>query len=608
MMVKHSMLLGLSVAALYTLSAAQAALPVVDLGYAVHRATLNVSYEARQLPRDIHMDQSSGSGYFNFSNIRFGQPPVGHLRFSPPLAPSGRNTTVNDGQNSVICPQAAPAWSSEAAEFIPDLLTGQNISNYTHPSSMQVPTNTNISSLLTPGPGVSEDCLFLDVIVPEKVFNITKTNGTSGYHEVQCEPDQPCKVPSGAPVLVWIYGGGYTFGSKTSYGNPTSLISRSLENNGEGLVYVAMNYRLGLFGWLSGSDDVTANVGLLDQRLALDWVQQNIHLFGGDPSRVTVMGESAGGGSIMHHIMSYGGLGSVPFQRAIPQSPAFQIFVPSQSQQIFANALKNASAVTNLTISSASELRALPFKALYAVNIIMTGLSNYGSFTFGPVVDPSPNSYVPDLPLRLVANGSYHNVSVLVSHTSDEGLLFTPPFVQTQDDYKAAISQLFYSANVTSVNTITTELYPPVFSGRYGYKTSIQRNALSISNFLVTCNVKYLASKLSGYAYVFWVPPGLHGQDNAYTFFNGDTSSLNAGVRVNATVAATLQRYLTSFAMTGKPTAQGFQSMVPYGKAFTVSSISSKGLFQPALGMLLPDPGAAKQCSFWAEAPYYTPN
>lgn len=81
-----------------------------------------------------------------------------------------------------------------------------------------------------------------------------------------------------------------------------------MENDGEGVVYVAMNYRLGLFvgpklqsveyvsdrsfqGWLAGNENVTANVGLLDQRLALDWVQDHIHLFGGDPSRVTVMGE-----------------------------------------------------------------------------------------------------------------------------------------------------------------------------------------------------------------------------------------------------------------------------------------------------------------------------
>ncbi|KAH9224034.1 Alpha/Beta hydrolase protein [Leptodontidium sp. 2 PMI_412] len=567
----------ISTVALCTLANAQAALPVVDLGYAVYQATLNVRY-------------------FNFSNIRFGQPPVGPLRFSPPLAPSGRNTTVNNGQNSIVCPQVGPAWISEATEFITDLLTGRNISEYTHPSMIPDPSTTNLASLLMPGPGVSEDCLFLDVIVPEKVFNVTKTNGTSGYHEVQCEPSQPCKVPSGAPVLVWIYGGGYTGGSKTSAGDPASLIARSLENDGEGVVYVAMNYRLGLFGWLSGSDDVTANI------------QQNIHLFSGDPSRVTVIGESAGRGSIMHHITSYGGLGSVPFQQTIPQSPAFQIFVPSQSKKMFANALKNASAITNMTISSADDLRSLPFQALYAVNIIMIGLSTYGSFTFGPVVDPTPNSYVPDIPIRLVANGSFHNVSVLVGHTSDEELLFTPPFIQTQDEYEVAISTIFPTANESIVNTITEDLYPPVFNGTYGYRTSIERTTLAISHFLVTCNARYLASKLSGYAYVFWVPPGLHGQDIAYTFFNGDTSTINQGALVNSTVASTLQRYLTQFAMTGRPTAEGVQDMVPYGDAFTVSAISSKGLFQPALGMLLPDPGAVKQCNFWAEAPYFTPD
>ena len=137
------------------------------------------------------------------------------------------------------------AWVSPALEFIPAYFSGQNLSNYT--SLTQTPSNTSFASSLTPGPGVSEDCLFLDVIVPEKVFNVTKTNGTSGYHEARCVPGHPCKVPSGAPVLVWIYGGGYTAGSKTSEGHPASLVARSLENDGEGIVYVAMNYRLGLF-------------------------------------------------------------------------------------------------------------------------------------------------------------------------------------------------------------------------------------------------------------------------------------------------------------------------------------------------------------------------
>lgn len=70
-----------------------------------------------------------------------------------------------------------------------------------------------------------------------------------------------------------------------------------------------MNYRLGAFGWLSGptfQQDGAANAGLLDQRFALEWVQKHISKFGGDPTRVTLGGESAGGGSIMHQITAYG--------------------------------------------------------------------------------------------------------------------------------------------------------------------------------------------------------------------------------------------------------------------------------------------------------------
>lgn len=134
-----------------------------------------------------------------------------------------------------------------------------------------------------------EDCLFLDVVVPQKVFE------KAGH-----SPDAPAR-----PVLVHLHGGGYCIGSKAFYNDPVGLLSRSQTDGSDGIVYAAMNYRLGAFGWLAGPSfqkDGTANAGFYDQRMALEWVRQHVHLFGGDKNRVTVIGESAGGGSIIHHL------------------------------------------------------------------------------------------------------------------------------------------------------------------------------------------------------------------------------------------------------------------------------------------------------------------
>jgi len=148
----------------------------------------------------------------------------------------------------------------------------------------------NALAAIPPAAGTTEDCLFLDVMVPKSIFeggNNKKKNGT------------------GAPVLVWVYGGGYTAGSKSGSGNPAGLLERSMTHGRDGVIYVAMNYRLGALGWLAGptfQEEGTPNAALYDQRFALQWVQDQISKFGGDPNKVTVIGESAGGGSIMHQV------------------------------------------------------------------------------------------------------------------------------------------------------------------------------------------------------------------------------------------------------------------------------------------------------------------
>ena len=178
-----------------------------------------------------------------------------------------------------------------------------------------------------------------------------------------------------------------------------------------------MNYRLGAFGWLSGPTfqaNGTANAGLYDQRFALEWVKKHISKFGGDPNRVSIFGESAGGGSVMHQITAYGGRGGpVPFQQALTQSPGFMPVVSNvQQEQIFDDYL------SLLNVSTIEEARKLPFSALFKANAIQVGGSPIGEFTYGPTVD---GDFVPTLPGLLLLHGEYHkDLKIMVGHNADE--------------------------------------------------------------------------------------------------------------------------------------------------------------------------------------------
>ena len=339
-------------------------LPVVDLGYELHQAA----------------KYNTTGRYYTFSDIRYAAPPTGERRFVPPQAPATNRSAVQTGGEDRMCPQAGPAWNAISAQFLPEYLTGQSVFNASSfnltipgvtPGVMGVAINSStagalsaaFSSLIPPAdPRETEDCLFLDVVVPQDIFNKKKGKG--------------------APVLVWIYGGGYTEGSKTDSYNPAGLLTRSENNGGQGVIYVALNYRLGAFGWLSGptfQQNGTANAALYDQRFALQWVQNNIKKFGGDPDRVTVFGESAGGGSIMHQVTAYGGKkGNAPFAQAVMQSPGFQPIVSNNQQETTFRAYL---ALLNVTTIEAA--RQLSSAALQKANALQVGLSPYGGFTYG---------------------------------------------------------------------------------------------------------------------------------------------------------------------------------------------------------------------------------
>ncbi|KAH7007333.1 esterase 1, partial [Ilyonectria destructans] len=187
--------------------------------------------------------------------IPYAEPPVGSLRFKKPTPIVTVNRTVNGRKSPRACPQGSAGC--------PYAGTPSDISNST--------------------PDISEDCPQLDVVFPTSIYNARNTR------------------KAGAPVLVWIHGGAYVSGYKNAYSR-AGLITESTCSSRSGIVFVEINYRLGLFGFpprLPGMDGISSNAGLYDQRLALQWVKDNISKFGGDPNCVTVMGESAGAGSIV---------------------------------------------------------------------------------------------------------------------------------------------------------------------------------------------------------------------------------------------------------------------------------------------------------------------
>lgn len=194
---------------------------------------------------------------------------------------------------------------------------------------------------------------------------------------------------------MWIHGGGY------GQGQGNQDMSPIINANQDKFVAVAIQYRLGAFGFLS-SDEVmrygAVNAGLLDQTFALQWVQSYIELFGGNASQVTISGQSAGGGSVMLQSMALGGyLGDSLFSNVIAASPylpmqyGYADFVPSQSYYAFASALgcfgPPALPQSNVSASIFQCLVGKDTETLQNASAMISGSSRYGTWAFLPVTD-----------------------------------------------------------------------------------------------------------------------------------------------------------------------------------------------------------------------------
>lgn len=498
--------------------------------------------------------------YYAFNNIPYAEPPTGLLRFRAPLPKVTVNRTINDGSVQRICPSANPAWFGISVPYMLEQLFGP------------LPPGPPPGPPPPVDPRETEDCLYLDVKAPKGVF------------------DGPGPKLKNLPVLVWIHGGGFAGGSKD--GNPSGLIQQGFRDNKKGFVYVALNYRLGLFGFPPRGPldfDVATNAGLLDQQLALLWIKTNIAKFGGDPNKITVFGESAGASSIAFQLTSYNGA-PVPFKRALLQSPATR---PATNQAVYAGVYTEVLAAAG--VSSIAALRTLPSSTLQDVNRAVIGAAGFDHFTLGPNVD---GVFIPDqLPVLLRKGKVPPGVQVIVSYTSDEGLLFTDPRVQDQTAFKALFQQLMPSISAAKINELATVVYPEDFSGAQPYTDQSSRLRLALAESIVQCNAfaTHLAFKNQSRAFIFDVFPKVHAEDVAYTFWNGESTD-SFGIPINLPVALNLQKWLVDYTMVGTG-AGSTASVIPvYTNAAKTLRVTDAGN-----SVIQPDWAANRRCRWWVQ-------
>ena len=310
-------------------------------------------------------------GIFDFRGIPYAAPPVGELRFRPP--------------------QPAEPWTGvrDATRFGPT-----------------APQNIGAMERMfgAPPQPMDEDCLTLNVWTPA------------------CDDGK-------RPVMVWIHGGAFLFGT----GATPWYDGRSFAR--DDVVLVTINYRLGAFGFLHV--DGQGNNGILDQVSALEWVRDNIAAFGGDPGNVTAFGESAGA-------MSVGTLLGLPaakglFVKAIPESGAAHSPRPADAADELANRFL-ADVGVEPGPGAVDRLRALPVQTLLDAQAKVVeremGAGGHG-LPFTPVVD---GVVLPEAPIDAIGKGQAAGVTVLIGTTRDEWKLFTmmDPLIATLDDAGAA--------------------------------------------------------------------------------------------------------------------------------------------------------------------------
>ncbi|CAL8090392.1 unnamed protein product [Orchesella dallaii] len=248
-----------------------------------------------------------------------------------------------------------------------------------------------------------EDCLYLNIFVPK----IGKTSQKT--------------------VMVYIHGGLFHVGG-SNFAGPKYFMD-------EDVILITLNYRLGVFGFLSTGDEViSGNMGLKDQNMALKWIKENIHAFGGDPNKIVIFGESAGGASVHHHILSPASQGL--FYKAIHQSGS-SINYWAVYRNVWEQAQRLAEKFSCPTSSSqeiASCLRKLDSNTIVKAHRDLFNFYRPQISTFVPTIEAanSKSPFITEEPRKLLEAGKFQRIPILTGVNSNEGQLISKTIIVNQ--------------------------------------------------------------------------------------------------------------------------------------------------------------------------------
>ncbi len=384
--------------------------------------------------------------------------------------------------------------------------------------------------------GKSEDCLYLNIWTPAK------------------------STEEKLPVLVWIYGGGFSMGS-TSFNDGAKLAKK-------GVILVSIAYRVNQFGFLAhpelsaeNPNHVSGNYGILDQIAGLEWIQKNIAAFGGDPTKVTIFGESAGGISVS--MLCASPLAKGLFSGAISESggsfgPTRPTTYPGENMKTLEQAEADGVIyLQNAGVASIAELRALP------ADKVPSGFGMSGGW---PIVD---GYVIPDDQYRMYEAGNFNDTPVLVGYNSDEGASFT----RTKDpnEFTASVVERYgkFAKPLLKAYPVTENSVPK--SAR-----DLSRDAAFGWHTWSWAKLQSEKGQSKAWLYYFDQHPDYpedspqygyespHGQDVAYVFMdlNPDNPQTTESDLALSDVMAT---YWTNFAKYGDPNGEG----VPTWPAFS---------------------------------------